>query len=67
MTNPVTQKKSLKLLFIAPKGKKDSKTNQKPLFHMAIGVLVSLTPKEHHIEIADEHFEDTINRSESVV
>jgi len=61
MTNPVTQKKSLKLLFIAPKGKKDSKTNQKPLFHMAIGVLVSLTPKEHHIEIADEHFEDSIN------
>ncbi len=51
----------LKLLFIAPKGKKDSKTNQKPLFHMAIGVLVSLTPDEHAIEIADEHFGDTIN------
>ncbi|WP_076792385.1 radical SAM protein [Chlorobium sp. KB01] len=51
----------LKLLFIAPKGKKDSKTNQKPLFHMAIGVLVSLTPAEHAIEIADEHFGDAIN------
>jgi len=51
----------LRLLFIAPKGKKDSKTNQKPLFHMAIGVLVSLTPDEHTIEIADEHFGDTIN------
>lgn len=28
---------------------------------MAIGVLVSLTPEEHHIEIIDEHFGDTIN------
>ncbi|MEI6847826.1 MAG: B12-binding domain-containing radical SAM protein [Chlorobiaceae bacterium] len=54
-------KKSLKLLLIAPKGKKDSKSNQKPLFNMALGVLVSLTPAHHHIEIVDEHFGDTVN------
>ncbi|WP_294345837.1 radical SAM protein [Prosthecochloris sp.] len=57
----VDKQKSLKILFVAPKGKKDSKTNQKPLFHMAIGVLVSLTPPHHDIEIADEHFDDTVN------
>lgn len=51
----------LKILLIAPKGKKDSKSNQKPLFHMALGVLVSLTPPEHEISIIDEHFGDTIN------
>ena len=46
---------------IAPKGKKDSKSNQQPLFNMAIGVLVSITPKEYDIEIADEHFNDQID------
>ncbi|MCX6179124.1 MAG: radical SAM protein, partial [Chlorobiales bacterium] len=62
MSNPETPRlKPLKILLIAPKGKKDSKTNQKPLFNMAIGVLVSLTPKHHHIEIVDEHFGDLIN------
>lgn len=62
MSNPEPQQsKPLKLLLIAPKGKKDSKTNQKPLFNMAIGVLVSLTPAHHHIEIVDEHFGDAIN------
>ncbi len=53
--------KALKFLLIAPKGKKDSKSNQKPLFNMAIGVLVSITPPQHKIEIVDEHFGDTIN------
>ncbi|TLU81564.1 MAG: radical SAM protein [Chlorobium sp.] len=62
MSNPEPQKrKPLKILLIAPKGKKDSKSNQKPLFNMAIGVLVSLTPEHHHIEIIDEHFGDEIN------
>jgi bacteriochlorophyll C8 methyltransferase len=62
MSNPEPQRiKPLKFLLIAPKGKKDSKSNQKPLFNMAIGVLVSLTPQQHHIEIVDEHFGDTIN------
>ena len=28
---------------------------------MAIGVLVSLTPEQHHIEIIDEHFGDIVN------
>jgi bacteriochlorophyllide d C-8(2)-methyltransferase len=51
----------LKLLLVAPKGKKDSKSNQKPLFNMALGVLVSLTPEQHQIEIVDEHFGDAVN------
>ena len=62
MSNPEPPRiKPLKILLIAPKGKKDSKSNQKPLFNMAIGVLVSLTPAQHHIEIVDEHFGDPIN------
>ncbi len=62
MSKAVANKqKSLKILFVAPKGKKDSKINQKPLFHMAIGVLVSLTPSYHDVEIADEHFGDTLD------
>ena len=56
-----TAVKPLRILLVAPKGKKDSKSNQKPLFHMALGVLVSLTPPEHHVEIIDEHFGDTID------
>jgi len=56
-----TPVKPLKILFVAPKGKKDSKSNQKPLFHMALGVLVSLTPPEHTVDIIDEHFGDTID------
>jgi len=55
------QIKPLKFLLVAPKGKKDSKSNQKPLFNMAIGVLVSLTPEQHEIEIVDEHFGDAVN------
>ena len=48
MSNPEPQRqKPLKFLLVAPKGKKDSKSNQKPLFNMAIGVLVSLTPEQH--------------------
>ncbi len=62
MSNPEPQRqKPLKFLLVAPKGKKDSKSNQKPLFNMAIGVLVSLTPEQHHIEIVDEHFGDVVN------
>ena len=62
MSTPQAQRiKPLKLLLIAPKGKKDSKSNQKPLFNMAIGVLVSLTEPHHHIEIVDEHFGDKVN------
>ncbi|NHQ60971.1 B12-binding domain-containing radical SAM protein [Chlorobium sp. BLA1] len=65
MSNPVPHsKKSLRLLLVAPKGRKDSKSNQKPLFNMALGVLVSLTPEHHHIEIIDEHFGDTVDYSQ---
>ncbi|WP_287374045.1 radical SAM protein [Prosthecochloris sp.] len=56
-----TSVKSFKILLVAPKGKKDSKSNQKPLFHMALGVLVSITPPEHKIDIIDEHFGDTVD------
>ena len=62
MSNSETQNTHpLKILLVAPKGKKDSKSNQKPLFNMAVGVLVSLTPEHHNIEIIDEHFGDVIN------
>jgi len=30
---------------------------------MALGVLISISPPEHHIEIIDEHFGDTIDYS----
>ncbi|WP_164927086.1 B12-binding domain-containing radical SAM protein [Chlorobaculum tepidum] len=51
----------LKILLISPQGKMDDDSNQKPLFHMALGVLTSLTPPQHHIELVDEHFHDKIN------
>ncbi|MBF0587395.1 B12-binding domain-containing radical SAM protein [Prosthecochloris sp. N3] len=51
----------LKFLLISPQGKLDDDSNQKPLFHMALGVLVSLTPPQHDIELVDEHFHDDIN------
>jgi len=51
----------LKILLISPQGKMDDDSNQKPLFHMALAVLVSLTPPQHEIELIDEHFHDPIN------
>lgn len=51
----------LKLLLITPKGNKEEDTSQKALFAMAIGVLVSITPPQHKIELADEVFGDPIN------
>uniref|UniRef100_A4SD32 Radical SAM domain protein n=1 Tax=Chlorobium phaeovibrioides (strain DSM 265 / 1930) TaxID=290318 RepID=A4SD32_CHLPM len=60
---PSSASRPLSILLIAPKGKKDSKTNQKPLFHMALGVLISISPPEHHLEIIDEHFGDGIDYS----
>ncbi|NTW63687.1 MAG: B12-binding domain-containing radical SAM protein, partial [Chlorobiaceae bacterium] len=53
--------RSLKILLISPQGKMDEDSNQKPLFHMALAVLVSLTPPQHEIELVDEHFHDDIN------
>ncbi len=51
----------LKILLISPQGKMDDDSNQKPLFHMALAVLVSLTPPQHEIELVDEHFHDPID------
>ena len=62
MQVPDPQKtRPLKILLISPQGKMDEDSNQKPLFHMALGVLVSLTPPQHKIEIIDEHFHDKID------
>ncbi|MBN1928643.1 MAG: B12-binding domain-containing radical SAM protein [Chlorobiaceae bacterium] len=51
----------LKILLVSPQGKMDDDSNQKPLFHMALGVLASLTPPQHQLEMVDEHFHDEIN------
>ena len=51
----------LKILLVSPQGKMDDDSNQKPLFHMALAVLTSLTPPQHHIELVDEHFHDKVN------
>lgn len=53
--------KPLNILFIMPKGKKEEESGQKPLFTMAIGVLVSITPEQHRVELVDELFGDAIN------
>jgi bacteriochlorophyll C8 methyltransferase len=51
----------LKILLVTPKGHKEEGSSQKPLFSMAIGVLVSITPPQHQIELVDELFGDTID------
>ncbi|MCG8347637.1 MAG: radical SAM protein [Chloroflexales bacterium] len=51
----------LKILFITPKGKKEEDSSQKALFSMAAGILVSITPPQHQIELVDELFDDPIN------
>ncbi len=53
--------KSLRILLVVPKGKKEDDTSQRALFSMATGVLVSVTPRQHSIEIADELFDDSID------
>ncbi|NNJ08959.1 B12-binding domain-containing radical SAM protein [Chloroflexales bacterium ZM16-3] len=58
---PVDSIRPLKILLITPKGKKEEDTSQKALFSMAVGVLVSITPAQHQIELADELFGDVIN------
>ncbi|MFV9506073.1 MAG: B12-binding domain-containing radical SAM protein [Oscillochloridaceae bacterium umkhey_bin13] len=50
----------LRILLITPRGKKEEASSQKALFSMAIGVLVSITPPQHQIELADELFGDPI-------
>ncbi len=58
---PVESIRPLKILLITPKGKKEEESSQKALFSMAVGVLVSITPPQHQIELADELFDDEIN------
>ena len=50
----------LRILFVTPRGKKEESSSQKPLFSMAVGILVSITPPQHQIELADELFDDPI-------
>lgn len=51
----------LRILLVTPRGKKEEASSQKPLFSMAVGILVSITPPQHTIELADELFGDPIN------
>lgn len=60
-THPPESIRPLKILFVTPRGKQEEDSGQKPLFTMAIGVLISVTPRQHHIEIADDLFGDPIN------
>lgn len=53
----------LRILLVTPRGKKEEESGQKPLFTMAIGVLVSITPPQHQIELVDELFGDEIDYS----
>lgn len=53
--------KPLKILLVLPKGRKEEESGLKPLFNMALGVLVSITPPQHYVEIADELFDDIID------
>jgi bacteriochlorophyll C8 methyltransferase len=58
---PPEQIRPLRILLITPKGKKEEDSNQKALFSMAIGILVSITPPQHQITLADELFGDPID------
>lgn len=58
---PPESVRPLRILLITPRGKKEEASSQKALFSMAIGVLVSITPPQHQIELADELFGDPID------
>ncbi len=60
-SRPPEAVRPLRILLITPKGKKEEDSSQKALFSMAIGVLVSITPPQHTIELADELFGDPID------
>jgi bacteriochlorophyll C8 methyltransferase len=53
----------LRILLVTPRGKKEEASSQKALFSMAVGVLVSITPPQHELELADELFGDPIDYS----
>jgi bacteriochlorophyll C8 methyltransferase len=50
----------LKIALIMPRGRNEEGSGLKPLFSMALGVLVSITPRQHHVEMFDELFDDPI-------
>ncbi len=54
-------KKQLRILFITPQGKKEEDSHHCPLFSMAIGTLVTITPRQHSIELVDEIWGDRID------
>lgn len=60
-TLPPESIRPLKILLINPMGKQEEDSNQKGLFNMAIGVLTSITPKQHILELVDDLFGDEIN------
>lgn len=51
----------LKILFITPQGRKEEDSHHRPLFSMAVGTLLTITPHHHHVELADEIWGDSIN------
>lgn len=57
---PSEEVRPLKILFVVPKGRKEEESGQKPLFTMAMGVLTSITPPQHHVEMVDELFGDEV-------
>lgn len=58
---PPESVRPLRILLVTPRGKKEEDSSQKALFSMAVGVLVSITPPQHQIELADELFGDPID------
>jgi bacteriochlorophyll C8 methyltransferase len=57
---PADTVRPLRIALITPRGHKEERSSQKPLFSMAIGILVSITPAQHTIELFDELFDDPI-------
>ncbi len=57
---PTESVRPLNILLVMPRGNQEEDSGQKPLFTMAIGVLASITPPQHHLEIADDLFGDEI-------
>ncbi len=58
---PPASVRPLRILLVTPRGKKEEDSSQKALFSMAVGVLVSITPPQHQLELADELFGDPID------
>lgn len=55
------QVRPLRILLVTPRGNKEEASSQKPLFSMAVGILVSITPPQHQIELVDELFGDRVD------